>query len=203
MEEKKTRKVKLTWMNICTMLGVLLISIFVIYGYKTGIFSTSQAFLTYVEGFGIWSVIIFIVIQAISVIVSFLPTTIGCIAGVLIFGPWLGFLYNYIGICLGSIIAFMLSKRYGSPLVQKNISKKYYDKYIGWVESGKKFDKMFAFAIFFPLAPDDLLCYIAGLTPMDLRKFVSIIILGKPVSLAAYSLGITTITHYIFSLVRK
>ena len=31
-------------------------------------------------------------------------------AGVLLFGPWLGFVYNYVGICLGSIAAFLLAK---------------------------------------------------------------------------------------------
>ena len=29
-----------------------------------------------------------------------------CAAGVLIFGPYAGFIYNYIGICIGSIIIF-------------------------------------------------------------------------------------------------
>jgi uncharacterized membrane protein YdjX (TVP38/TMEM64 family) len=126
----------------------------------------------------------------------------GCIVGIIVFGPWVGFLYNYIGICIGSIIVFMLSKRYGRHFVKGIVGERSYDKYIGWVERGKKFDKMFALAIFLPVAPDDLLCYIAGLTKMELRTFVAIILLGKPMSIAIYSLGLTKVSHYLLALVK-
>lgn len=82
------------------------------------------------------------------------------------------------------------------------VGRKTYDKYIGWVDNEQKFDKMFALAIFFPGAPDDLLCYIAGLTKMHLRKFILIIILGKPMSIAIYSLGLTTVIHLILSFAK-
>ena len=35
------------------------------------------------------------------------------LAGVLIFGPVWGFIYNYAGICAGSLAAFFLSRKYG------------------------------------------------------------------------------------------
>lgn len=63
-----------------------------------------------------------------------------------------------------------------------------YEKYIVWLERGKKFDKFFAFAIFFPCALNDVLCWIAGLTKMSWKKFSAIILLGKPASIAAYSM---------------
>ena len=68
------------------------------------------------------------------------------------------------------------------------VKEETYEKYIGWLEKGKKFDKFFAFAIFFPCAPDDVLCLIAGLTRMTWKKFAAIILLGKPASIAMYSL---------------
>ena len=105
--------------------------------------------------------------------------------------------YNYVGISMGSILAFVLSKRYGKSFVQHMIGEKNYKKYIGWLDKGTAFDKAFAAAIFFPVAPDDLLCYIAGLTKMTLRKFTLIIILGKPGSIFLYSLGLTSITQLI------
>ena len=55
---------------------------------------------------------------------------------------------------------------------------------------GKKFDKFFALAIFFTCAPDDVLCMIAGLTKMSWKKFSAIILLGKPASIAAYSMAL-------------
>ena len=52
-------------------------------------------------------------------------------------------------------------------------------------------------AIFLPCAPDDLLCMLAGLTHMSLKKFVWIILLGKPLSLIAYSYGLTQLFQII------
>lgn len=52
---------------------------------------------------------------------------------------------------------------------------------------------LFAAAIFFPVAPDDFLCYLAGTTPMRLGRFTSIILLGKPASIALYSLGLNVV----------
>ena len=47
----------------------------------------------------------------------------------------------------------------------------------------------FAAAIFLPAAPDDVLCFIAGLTRMTWQKFTAIILLGKPFVIALYSLA--------------
>jgi len=188
-------------MNLCTVIGLAASGIFIYYGYKNGLFSSTETFREFIAGFGIWASLIFILIQIVQVILPILPGAIGCVAGIVIFGPWMGFLYNYIGICIGSIIVFILSKRYGEKFVKGIVGEKSYNKYIGWAHRGKKFDKMFAYAIFFPLAPDDLLCYIAGLTKMTLKKFATIILLGKPMSIAIYSLGIAAIGKYLISLI--
>jgi uncharacterized membrane protein YdjX (TVP38/TMEM64 family) len=174
----------------------------VFYGYKIGLFSSTETFRQFITGFGIWAALIFLVIQIVQVIIPILPGAVGCVAGIMIFGPWMGFLYNYIGICIGSIIVFLLSKRYGRHFVKGIVGEKAYGKYIGWVNRGKKFDTMFTLAIFFPVAPDDLLCYIAGLTKMRLRKFMIIILLGKPMSIAIYSLGLNAICSHVITLIQ-
>lgn len=165
--------------------------------YEEGVFTTTDAFISYVEGFGIWSILIFMLLQVITVVFPILPTSVGCIAAIIIFGPWYGFLYNYISICAGSVVSFLFSKHYGSSIVEKFIGRKNLEKYTDSYQSGKKFDRMFALAIFVPGAPDDVLCYIAGLTKMRLMKFTAIILLGKPVSLVLYSVGLTAILHHL------
>lgn len=64
------------------------------------------------------------------------------------------------------------------------------------------FDKWFALAIFFPAAPDDLLCFLAGVTSMSFKKFLIIILLGKPLSIAAYSLGLQLLFTQVLQLIR-
>ncbi|MFJ8066789.1 TVP38/TMEM64 family protein [Psychrobacillus sp. NPDC096426] len=117
-------------------------------------------------------------------------------------GPWVGLLYNYIGICIGSIIVFLLAPKYGKQFVRRIVGEKSFEKCICWLNRGNTFDKMFAYAIFFPIAPDDLLCYIAGLTKMKLQKFFVIILLGKPLSIAIYSWGLTALLQYLIGFVK-
>lgn len=189
-------------LKFSTWIGLAIFCLFIIYGYKAGLFSSTESFRNFILGFGMWSGLIFVLIQIAQVIVPIVPGAVSCVAGIIIFGPWVGFLYNYIGICIGSILVFLLSKKYGKDFVKGIIGEKSYNKYIGWIERGKKFDTMFALAIFFPVAPDDLLCYIAGLTKMKLEKFVAIILLGKPMSIALYSLGLTSIGQYLLKFIK-
>lgn len=188
--------------NGTSWIGLLMTVAFLAYGYHNGLFTSPATFRSFILGFGFWAGLVFVLIQIVQVVIPILPGAIGCVAGIVIFGPWMGFLYNYIGICVGSVVVFLLSKRYGRHFVKGIVGEKSYEKYIEWVDRGKKFDKMFAMAIFFPIAPDDLLCYIAGLTKMDLRKFVAIILLGKPLSIAVYSMGLTTVGHYLLAFIR-
>ncbi|MDI2588439.1 TVP38/TMEM64 family protein [Psychrobacillus sp. NEAU-3TGS] len=197
LKAKERKNLTNHFMNFCTCLGLLSVGIFVIHGYMNGLFTSTKVFRDYIVSFGIWAPIVFILIQIIQVIIPILPGAIGCVAGVIIFGPWLGLLYNYIGICIGSMIVFILAKRYGRQFVKGVVREKSYEKYIEWVNKGKRFERMFVYAILFPVAPDDLLCYIAGLTKMKLRKFMVIILLGKPIPITIYSLGMAAVIQYL------
>ena len=193
MKRQKTT----VYLNLCTLLGLAGMACFIWYGVQNQIFVSAESLKHFLNQFGLFAPALFLVIQMIQVVLPILPGAVGCLGGVLIFGPVWGFVYNYIGISLGSILAFLLSKRYGRPFVRGIIGEKNYEKYIGWLEKGKAFDKAFAVAIFLPVAPDDLLCYMAGLTPMSLKKFAAIIFLGKPGSIFLYSLGLTGIMEVL------
>lgn len=52
------------------------------------------------------------------------PGGLSCLAGVILFGAWKGFLCNYIGICAGSVIAFLIAKQLGRPLMEAVFKKK-------------------------------------------------------------------------------
>ena len=186
MTREKTRKL----LNIATIVSLSVIVVLTIYGVKTGLLTDRDKLEMLVKKSGIWGPVLFIIIQMVQVVLPIIPGGITCGAGVVIFGAWHGLLYNYIGIVAGSMINFYLARRYGQCFVKYFVKEETYEKYIGWLEKGKKFDKFFAFAIFFPCAPDDVLCLIAGLTRMTWKKFATIILLGKPASIAMYSLAL-------------
>ncbi len=144
--------------------------------------------------------IIFILIQILQVVIPIIPGGISTAAGVLIFGPYAGFIYNYVGICIGSIIIFLLGRRYGKPFILSMISDKTYNKYIGWLDNQNRFEKLFALAIFLPVAPDDALCLMAGLTNISVKKFTWIILLAKPLSIFLYSMALIYGGHFLTGL---
>lgn len=152
-------------------------------------FESQQSLEAFIGKAGIFGPLIFIFIQAIQVVIPILPGFVTCIAGAVVFGPLEGFIYSYTGMCLGSMMAFYISRKYGTAFVKKLVKPQTYDKYILWLEKGKKFDILFLLAIFLPAAPDDVLCFIAGLTRMTWKKFTIIILLGKPFVIALYSLA--------------
>lgn len=182
--------------NFTVVTSLAVVFIFLIYSYNVGSFASEQNFAAYINSFGILSIIVFILIQISSVIFAILPTSLGCVVGVILFGPVYSFLYNYISICVGSIINFLLARHYGSGFVQSVIPRSMYNRYIDSIDNTKAFERGFALAIFFPLAPDDILCYLAGLSKIKTARYIAIIILGKPVSLLLYSIGISGIINY-------
>lgn len=174
-------------MKTAAVLGVfLLIGILYVF-FSQGWFKDPAKIQTMLKQTGFWGPFIFIIFQAIQVIVPILPGGFSGALGMVVFGNFLGYLYSYIGIIIGSSAAFLLVRHYGKPFVQKVMKPSAYEKYSAWLEKGKNFDRLFAVAIFAPIAPDDILCMIAGLSSISFKKFLTIIMLGKPVSLFLYS----------------
>ncbi|MBO0467983.1 TVP38/TMEM64 family protein [Enterococcus plantarum] len=176
--------------NCISIVGIIATIAVTIYFIRLGVFKDVEALRGLVGDSVILGPILFMLIQIIQVVIPIIPGGISCAAGVLIFGPFAGFIYNYVGIAIGSVIIFLLGRQYGKPFILSLVSDKTYNKYIGWLDNEKRFERLFALAIFLPIAPDDALCLMAGLTKMSLKKFTLIIILAKPVSIFLYSLAL-------------
>lgn len=186
MEEKAERLKK--YLGAALIFLLLLLILFCVNGYWNGHFSSAEQFQAYMKTFGIFAPVILTVIQAIQVIIPVLPGWLGCIVGAGMFGAAGGFWCNYIGISTGSIIAFLLAKRYGVELVRKMVPMEKYQRLVDWVNNKKSYTLILFLAILLPLAPDDFLCWFSGLTGMASRRFIWIIIVAKPWCILGYSL---------------
>lgn len=184
-------------MNISTIIGTIFVCIFFYYAIKADLFSSEENLKIFLNSCGVFAPIFFVFLQIVQVIIPLIPGGISTGVGVIIFGPLWGFIYNYVGIVIGSIIVFFIARKYGMPLIKKMFKKELIDKYIGWLNKGKKFEKLFAAAIFLPVAPDDFLCYLAGVTDISTKKYIAIIVLLKPFTIALYSLFLVEISKII------
>ncbi|MDD3206628.1 MAG: TVP38/TMEM64 family protein [Lachnospiraceae bacterium] len=176
--------------KIITVVGTLVLLSATIYGYRAGVFTEQEKMQLFLQKSGIFAPLIFVIIQAVQVIIPILPGAVGCLYGVIIFGVWQGFVLNYIGICLGSVGAFFIARQFGQEFVLHVTGGKFYEKYSRYLLKENQFEKIFAILIFLPVAPDDFLCYLAGISKMPAKKFALIILLGKPAAIALYSLGL-------------
>lgn len=180
-----------------TVAGLVITAALVIAGFASGTFRSIEAVREFLSEFGLAAPVVFTLIQAIQCVFPVIPGGVGVIAGPVLFGPVVGTICNYIGQCLGSAAAFLISRRLGRPLVESRMKTARSRRYLTWLDH-PHFVRYFTAAIALPVAPDDLLCYLAGLTAMRKRVFMLIIVLAKPWSIMAYSFGVIAILQHLF-----
>lgn len=171
----------------------LVFFVILIKGYFDGKFNSVESLQHYIESFGIFGPLILIAFQAMQVVVPVLPGFLGCAVGSILFGASSGFWCNYIGISTGSIISFFLARKFGMPLLEDMFPQGKYNKWSAWASKSKSYTFFLFIAMLLPLFPDDYMCYLTGISKMSSKRFIWIIILGKPWCILAYSLGFSFI----------
>ena len=175
------------WISTLTIAGTIACVMFLVFLGTQGYLLDPQKLQFLLSKSGFAAPFLFMTLQIFQTVIPVIPGGITSAIGVVSFGSVFGFVYNYIGLCIGSLIAFWLIKQYGRPFMEK-------------VCDQKKFEIFFAFAISVPGFPDDILCMIAGLTKMSYKKFMMIILLCKPFGLLLYSQGLTFLLQWVAGL---
>nr|WP_183602811.1 TVP38/TMEM64 family protein [Paenibacillus phyllosphaerae] len=115
-----------------------------------------------------------------------LPLLVFVAANANIYGLWLGSLYSWLGVSVGSIIVFLLARKIGRrfrPWLQRRFPK--LEKFFDWVEH-RGFTPIFLFACF-PFSPSALINIVSGIGNVPFRSFVLAILLGKAVMIFGVS----------------
>lgn len=191
--DRPTRQRLLHASSMLLLGAVLVMACVMTKGYFDGKFNSVESLQRYVQGCGVFGPVFLTFFQAMQVIIPVLPGFLGCAVGSVLFGPAVGFWCNYIGISAGSIAAFFLARRLGMPLLEDLFPQGKYQKWAGWASKSRSYTAFLFLAMLLPLFPDDYLCYLTGVSKMTARKYIWIIILGKPWCILAYSLGFSLI----------
>jgi uncharacterized membrane protein YdjX (TVP38/TMEM64 family) len=103
-------------------------------------------------------------------------TTGGFVSGFL-FGPWLGLLYSLSGLLLGSVIAFLLGRWLGAPLVARWVPPDVLTRFRAIAEHRGALVALVIFAL--PYFPKDYFCVILGMSGMSLKLFSAVSLIGR------------------------
>ena len=181
-------------MTVLWIVGVLL--------YKSGFFDAIRsidALHAYIAGFAPYSPLCFFLLQLLSVLLAPIPSNITAAAGGVLFGTLPSFLLTFSAVVLGSMCVFLLARVLGRPFSDRVVSRKVSEKYLAVIHA--KTGTFLLLAFLFPFFPDDILCILAGLTPIPTLHFFLLLLLARPWGLLfASALGGATLTLPLWTM---
>ncbi|MGH4123435.1 MAG: TVP38/TMEM64 family protein [Clostridium sp.] len=164
---------------------LVIITLMLGYKYKQYFFmlKNPEQFKNFITSFGYYGILVFIFSQFLQVAIFFIPGEVIQASGGWIYGTLAATILSLIGITIGSILLFSLSKKYGRSLVQKFISEK---KLLS-IESAlnsKKINLIVFLIYFLPGIPKDSIIFACGISKISLKKFIIYSTIGRIPTLA-------------------
>lgn len=167
--------IKISILILLLIIGIKLIFSFHYYSYFT---YYNQKLIAFIESFHPYDDLVFIVIQIFQVLVAgAIPAEISGVVGGYLYGPVVGTIYSTVGLSIGSWLAFLLSRAYGMPLVRRLVNPLIIDRYDHFIEARGPLVCFILFLI--PGFPKAALCYIIGLSQMNIWIFVAVSTVGR------------------------
>jgi uncharacterized membrane protein YdjX (TVP38/TMEM64 family) len=138
---------------------------------------TPEAFRAWLLGFGIWAPVVFVLVQTLQVLVAPIPGQVIGLASGYVFGVTHGTVYSMTGTLLGTTLAFAVARRFGRPYVERFVA----DDSLGLFDDVVADDGRLAVFVSFvlPGLPDDVLCFVAGLTKIPLWQLAVLAFVGR------------------------
>ena len=164
------------------VIGLIILGLYFLFKYLGWTNLTKEELQAKIASTGVFAPIVFIVASFLQVTFIPIPSSVTIIVGNYLFGFWLSFLYSYIGIILGSILAFYLGRWIGRPFVNWVVGdSKAVDEYLIKMKNKEKVILFFMFLL--PLFPDDALCSLAGILPISFLTFLFMQLLTRATSI--------------------
>jgi len=142
-----------------------------------GIYSSSDKLSEFLKHLGPYSPAVFVLLQVLQVIAAPFPGELTGVAGGFVYGETFGFVLSTVGLSLGSWVAFELASILGRPFVERFVRAEVLRKF-NFLTT--RTGTLICFVLFlFPGFPKDYLCYVLGLSRMNLSTFLLVSIIGR------------------------
>jgi uncharacterized membrane protein YdjX (TVP38/TMEM64 family) len=136
--------------------------------------ATVQDFVT---RFGPWAPLAAILLHVTQVLLAPIPGQVIDAVNGYLFGTAWGTFYSLVGVIAGSSLAMALARRFGRPWAERLIKRETLERLDGY---SRQRGALFLFLVFlFPFLPDDVACFLAGLTPLPLTELIVLATIGR------------------------
>jgi uncharacterized membrane protein YdjX (TVP38/TMEM64 family) len=142
------------------------------------VLTDQDRFKAWIESYEAHAALVFVAVQAVQVVIFVIPGEVTQFAAGYIFGTWLALLLSYAGITLGALTAFLVARLFERAALDLLIDRRTLRRF-DRVVYGKSGFWPFLILFTIPGVPKDVLCYVAGLTPMHLVTFLLVSSVGR------------------------
>lgn len=132
---------------------------------------------SFIISYGEYAPFVFVGVQALQVIFAPIPGEVTGFVGGLLFGTKKGLLLSTVGLTLGSLFAFFLSRLLGMRFVERVVKREYVEAFNKFI-THKGLGLVFVLYLI-PGFPKDTLCYLLGLSHIRTLDFIVINVLGR------------------------
>jgi len=131
----------------------------------------------WIASFGPFGPLISASLNAAQVLLAPIPGQIVGLANGYLYGTGLGTLYSMLGLLAGTWLAMALARVFGRPLVLRVVNAVQLER---WDRIAARQGPWFFFLFFLiPGLPDDMLCFVIGLSPLPLGRMLVLALLGR------------------------
>jgi len=147
------------------------------FGCLPSAFSDREQIQAWVVGFGPWGPLVSVGLNVAQVLLAPVPGQfVGLVNGYL-YGVGLGTLYSMAGLMVGTALAMGLGRWLGRPLVERVVNPATLAR---WDRVTDQQGPLFFFLLFlFPFIPDDVACFLIGLSSLAIPRMVVLAMLGR------------------------
>ena len=133
----------------------------------------TERFKAWIDGFGVWGVIVFIAIRILQTVFKFIPTEPIEIGAGLVWGWFGGFALCLLGNMIGSVIILLMTRRIGTRILRVfRLENKLQS--MRFLQDREKRNRLLFIFYLVPGTPKDTMTYFAGLTDMNMIEFMII-----------------------------
>lgn len=187
--ENQTKKRAIITISITMAIIGVLVALYFLLGLNK-YFTDAEFIKEKIESYGNFGKFIYVVInflQTTLIPITNIPTIF---AGTYVYGPFDAANLAIIGVLIGSVVSFYIGRIFGTKLLNWILGEAKLNKYLDMMKGRQ--NVVFFLTMLLPGFPDDIICMVAGITPMRFRFFAITLLITRtlPIYLTAYGASV-------------